>query len=140
MAERLAALGLKPPTKSGESNQQRQERETQEREDRLRQAEAEDAKRDQERQQRLADEQPTPLNTKTTVAKKPPPPPSRKSRADSGSQKTDHQRKPSDRSLEASAEQAGKEQAIRTQQQAQVAETREIEYVICLCSILGRCL
>ncbi|KAG9991381.1 hypothetical protein KCU78_g19751, partial [Aureobasidium melanogenum] len=56
MAERLAALGLRAPTKPAESAQQRQERERKEREDRLRQAEQEDARREEERQQRLAGE------------------------------------------------------------------------------------
>ena len=71
MAERLAALGLKPPLKSGESTHQRQERETKEREDRLRQAEQEDAKRENERQQRLADEQPSAPDISKS-SKKPP--------------------------------------------------------------------
>ena len=125
MAERLAALGLKPPNKAGESTQQRQEREAREREDRLHQAEAEDAKRDQERQRRLADERPSPPSAKSTP-KKPPPPPSRKTRADSGAQR-EAQRKADDDKLEARAEQEGKERAIRDQQQAQAAETKEIE-------------
>jgi len=64
MAERLAALGLKVPSKSGESIQQKQERERKEREDRLRVAEQEDAKREEERQQRLADESISPPASK----------------------------------------------------------------------------
>jgi len=126
MAERLAALGLKPPSKTGESTQQRQEREAREREDRVRQAEAEDVKRDEERQRRLADEQPSPPSSKAT-SKKPPPPPSRKSRADSATQRADAQRKVDEEALNARAEQEGKEQAIRNQQQAQEAETRKME-------------
>lgn len=126
MAERLAALGLKPPSKTGESTQQRQEREAREREDRVRQAEAEDAKRDEERQRRLADEQPSPPTSKA-AAKKPPPPPSRKSRADSATQRADAQRKVDEEALKARAEQEGKEQAIRNQQQAQEAETKAME-------------
>ena len=67
MAERLAKLGLKPPTKTGESSQQRVEREAREREERVKQSEAEDAKREQERQQRLADEQAAPpVGSKST--------------------------------------------------------------------------
>ena len=123
MAERLAALGLKPAAKSGESAQQRQEREERERQTRLRQAEEEDAKREEERQQRLKAEQPTPPNVKATD-KKPPPPPSRKARADSGSQA---KRNVEDEAIKARAEQEGKEQAIRDQQAAQEVETKAME-------------
>ena len=123
MAERLAALGLKPATKPGESAQQRQERENRERQDRLRQAEEEDAKREEERQRRLQAEQPTPLSLKTSE-KKPPPPPSRKARADSGSQL---RRNPEEDTIKAKAEQEGKERAIRNQQAVQEAETKVIE-------------
>ena len=127
MAERLAKLGLKPPAKTSETTQQRLDRETREREDRVRQSEAEDANREQERQQRLADEQ-TPVPTSSKVgSKKPPPPPSRKSRADSATQRADAKRKADEEALRARAEQEGKEQAIRDQQQAQEAETKRIE-------------
>ena len=127
MAERLAKLGLKPPAKTSETTQQRLDRETREREDRVRQSEAEDAKREQERQQRLADEQ-TPIPTSSKVgSKKPPPPPSRKSRADSTTQRGDARRQAGEEALRANAEQEGKEQAIRDQQEAQEAETRRIE-------------
>lgn len=83
MAERLAALGIKVPTKHAESNQQRLEREKKERAAKLRQAEAEDMKREAERQARITEEQagnislsiaPEPKHT----SKNPPPPPSRK--------------------------------------------------------------
>jgi hypothetical protein len=77
MAERLAALGIKAPSKPGETTQQRLEREKKEREDKVRQAEEEDAKREQERQARIADEQGVPPPAVET-AKKPPPPPTRK--------------------------------------------------------------
>ena len=123
MAERLAALGLKPATKPGESAQQRQERENRERQDRLRQAEEEDTKREEERQRRLQAEQPTPPSIKTSE-KKPPPPPSRKARADSGSQS---RRNLGEDAMKARAEQEGKEQAIRDQQAAQEAEIKAIE-------------
>ncbi|KAI4233660.1 MAG: hypothetical protein LQ349_004284 [Xanthoria aureola] len=127
MAERLAALGLKPPSKSGESTQQRQEREARERKDRVRQAEAEDTKREQERQQRLAEEQPTPpVDTKSTP-KKPPPPPVRKGRADSGMQRAEAKQRSEEEAMRARAEQEGKEQAIREQQQAQEAATQQME-------------
>ena len=122
MAERLAALGLKPPTKPGESVQQRQEREAKERQDRVRQAEAEDAKREEERQRRIADEQPSaPEISKST--KKPPPPPVRKNRADSAAQRAEAKR----REEEAEAEQQGKEKAIKDQQRAQESETKAME-------------
>ncbi|KAL8983239.1 MAG: hypothetical protein Q9177_005029, partial [Variospora cf. flavescens] len=127
MAERLAALGLKPPSKPGESAQQRQEREARERQDRVRQAEAEDAKREEERQQRLAEEQPTPPVDPRSTAKKPPPPPVRKGRADSGAQRAEAKRKSEEDAMKARAEQEGKEQAIRGQQQAQEAETQAME-------------
>ncbi|KAI4244466.1 MAG: hypothetical protein L6R40_002933 [Gallowayella cf. fulva] len=127
MAERLAALGLKAPSKSGESTQQRQEREAQERQERVRQAEAEDAKREHERQQRLAEEQPTPpVDTKPTP-KKPPPPPVRKGRADSGAQRAEAKQRADEEAIRARAEQEGKEQAIRDQQQAQEAATQQME-------------
>lgn len=122
MAERLAALGLKPPVKSGESAQQRQERESKERQDRVRQAEAEDAKREEERQQRIAEEQPSAPDISKS-SKKPPPPPVRKNRADSTAQRAEAKRKDE----EAQAEQRGKEQAIKDQQRIQESETRGME-------------
>lgn len=84
MAERLAALGIKAPSKPGETAAQRIERERGERAAKLRQAEADDARRETERQARLAEEQgvpppapaPAPEPSKTE-AKKPPPPPTR---------------------------------------------------------------
>ncbi len=124
MAERLAALGLKPPVKSGESAQQRQERETKERRDRVRQAEEEDAKRENERQRRLADEQPTAPDVSKS-AKKPPPPPVRKSRADSAAQR--ESKRSEEEAINARAEQEGKERAIKDQQQIQANETRAME-------------
>lgn len=80
MAERLTALGIKAPSKAGESTQQRMEREKKERADKLRQAEEEDAKRENERQARIAEEQGKPAvpPVVTKEAKKPPPPPARK--------------------------------------------------------------
>lgn len=126
MAERLAALGLKPATKSGESAQQRQERETKERQDRVRQAEAEDAKREEERQRRLADEQPSAPDVSKS-AKKPPPPPVRKGRADSTAQRAEAKRRDDEDTMRVQAEQEGKEQAIRDQQRVQESQTRGIE-------------
>ncbi|CAI4219219.1 unnamed protein product [Parascedosporium putredinis] len=81
MAERLAALGIKAPSKPGETAAQRLERERAEKAAKLRQAEEEDARREAERQARLADEQgvppPAPEPTKSE-SRKPAPPPSRK--------------------------------------------------------------
>ena len=126
MAERLAALGLKPATKSGESVQQRQEREAKERQDRVRQAEAEDAKREEERQRRLADELPSAPEF-GKPGKKPPPPPTRKNRADSAAQRAEAKRKDDEDALKARAEQEGKEQAIKDQQRLQESQTRSME-------------
>ena len=125
MAERLAALGLRPPTKAGENAEQRQERENRERLDRVKQAEEEDARRESERQRRLADEQPSAPDL-TKFAKKPPPPPTRKSRADSATQKKDLKKTEEDR-LVAEAQREGEEKAIKEQQKVQQVETREIE-------------
>ncbi len=126
MAERLAALGLKPPSKSGESAQQRQEREKKEREDRLRQAEDEDNKREQERQRRLADEQVSPPPVSKPSGKKPPPPPTRKSRAGSTDQVEARNKAEAD-AKKAQLQHEGKEKAIRDQQELQEAESRKIE-------------
>lgn len=126
MAERLAALGLKPPSKSGASAAQRQQQEKQEREERLRQAEAEDRQREQERQRRLADEQVTPPSSSKPSGKKPPPPPTRKSRAGSTDQ-NEAKRKAEDDAKKAQLEHEGKEKAIRDQQQIQESQTRDME-------------
>jgi hypothetical protein len=77
MAERLAALGIKAPSKPGETTAQRMERERGERAAKLRQAEEEDARRDTERQARIAEEQGIPPPAAKADSKKPPPPPSR---------------------------------------------------------------
>ena len=77
MAERLAALGIKTSSKPGETAAQRMERERAERAAKLRQAEEEDARREAERQARLAEEQGI-LASPKGEAKRPPPPPSRK--------------------------------------------------------------
>lgn len=83
MAERLAALGIKAPGKAGETPAQRTERERNERAAKRRQAEEEDAKRDAQRQTRLAEEQGIPPPAAEAAApaqeaKRPPPPPTRK--------------------------------------------------------------
>ncbi|KAI1434344.1 hypothetical protein GGR50DRAFT_662726, partial [Xylaria sp. CBS 124048] len=78
MAERLAALGIKAPSKPGETAAQRIERERAERAAKLRQAEEEDARREAERQARIAEEQGVPPPALKAEGKKPPPPPARK--------------------------------------------------------------
>ncbi|KAM3069189.1 actin organization and endocytosis protein [Clarireedia jacksonii] len=95
MAERLAALGIRAPTKSGETTQQRLEREKNERAAKLKQAEEEDARREAERQARIAEEQgiPPPASETKEVNKKPPPPPSRKAaRSDASERKAEEER------------------------------------------------
>ncbi|KAF2178486.1 hypothetical protein K469DRAFT_642299 [Zopfia rhizophila CBS 207.26] len=121
MAERLAALGLRPPVKAGESAQQRQDREKKEREEKLRQAEEEDARREEERQKRLADESIAPPSTKSS-GKKPPPPPSRKNKAEVAQHDA--------RQAEAEAKRVENEiaeKALREQQEAQEAERKRME-------------
>ncbi|KAK8203043.1 hypothetical protein IWZ01DRAFT_516059 [Phyllosticta capitalensis] len=111
MAERLAALGLRAPVKPGETPQQRAEREQQEREDKRRKAEEEDARREAERQRRLQDEQGVPPPAAKPAGKKPPPaPPSRKVKPDAVDEDTKRA-----------------EQALRDQQEAQEAQTKELE-------------
>ncbi|OAA74123.1 polyA nuclease [Cordyceps fumosorosea ARSEF 2679] len=78
MAERLAALGIKAPSKPGESAAQRADREKAERAAKLKQAEEEDARRETERRARLADEQGVPPPPPAAEAPKPAPPPPRK--------------------------------------------------------------
>lgn len=92
MAERLAALGIKAPSKPGETAAQRMEREKAERAAKLRQAEEEDARRETERQARIADEQGVPPPAPKTEAKKPPPPPSRhRSKGEDASRKAEEE-------------------------------------------------
>lgn len=117
MAERLAALGIKAPSKPGESIQQRQEREKNERATKLRQAEEEDARREAERQARINEEQGIPPPAAAPAApeprgsaKKPPPPPSRKAA------KSD-----------ASERKAEEEQRVLEEQKAQIIATQGLE-------------
>jgi len=109
MAERLAALGIKAPTKPGETTQQRLEREQNEKAAKLRQAEEEDSKRESERQARINEEQGIPPPT-PVEAKKPPPPPSRKpARSDASDRK------------------AIEEQRVLEEQKAQILATADLE-------------
>lgn len=117
MAERLAALGLRAPSKPAESIQQRQDREKQEREAKLRRAEEEDAKREQERQQRINDEFGVPQGSK-----KPAPPAPRKR----GGSIEKHE--PVQAPIEVDhGSNTNTEQGLRDQQQAQKAETKQLE-------------
>jgi len=117
MAERLAALGIKAPAKTGESASQRMERESKERAEKLRQAEEEDAKREAERQARLAEEQGVPPpaieTAPKTAMKKPPPPPSRKAaKSDAG---------------EREAAKKSEEDRVMREQEAQQLATKNME-------------
>ena len=124
MAERLAALGLKAPSKGGETPAQRADRERKEREDKLKQAEEEDAKREQERQARLQGESiapPSPASGKP----KPPPPAPRKNRSESltsEQSQADAEKKRAENQI--------REQALKEQQEGMAQETREMEYVL----------
>lgn len=128
MAERLAALGIKAPTKSGETAAQRMERERSERAAKLRQAEEEDARREADRQARLAEEQglpPPAAEQPKTEAKKPPPPPTRhrgKPEADQEATKKAEE--------DAAAKQA-EEQRLSREHEQQQRETQQLEYVPC---------
>ncbi|KAK8124793.1 uncharacterized protein PG998_000552 [Apiospora kogelbergensis] len=121
MAERLAALGIKAPSKPGESAAQRMERERAERAAKLRQAEEEDARRETERQARIAEEQgvPPPAANEAPKAggKKPPPPPTRKGA------KTDDSAKHAEEEAARKAE----EERLNRESQEQQQETRELE-------------
>ncbi|KAK3302472.1 actin cytoskeleton-regulatory complex protein PAN1 [Chaetomium strumarium] len=120
MAERLAALGIKPPVKPGETAAQRMERERAERAAKLRQAEEEDARREAERQARLAEEQgvppPAPQAPKVEAKKPPPPPASRKAA------KTEDKRAEED----VSAKKA-EEERLEREREEQERATRDLE-------------
>ncbi|KAJ5166603.1 uncharacterized protein N7482_005384 [Penicillium canariense] len=124
IAERMAAAGLKP-SDSSESLSQRQERERREREERVKRAEEEDAKREAERQRRLAEERggpaPAPAAPKAAGKKPPPAPPTRRARTDSADQAD------AKKADEAAREQAVREQAIKEEQEVQEAETKRLE-------------
>ncbi|GJC95718.1 polya nuclease [Colletotrichum higginsianum] len=118
MAERLAALGIKAPTKPGETAAQRMERERAERAAKLRQAEEEDERREAERQARLAEESGAPA----PAAKKPPPPPSRKAAKSDTAEKEASRRAEDDQT----ARQVEEERLAREHEEQQRA-TQELE-------------
>ncbi|KAK8048486.1 hypothetical protein PG994_010216 [Apiospora phragmitis] len=121
MAERLAALGIKAPSKPGETAAQRMERERAERAAKLRQAEEEDARRETERQARIAEEQgvPPPAASEAPKAggKKPPPPPTRKGAKNDDSAKH----------AEEEAAKKAEEERLNRESQEQQRETQELE-------------
>lgn len=125
MAERLAALGIKAPSKLGESAAQRADRERSERAAKLRQAEEEDARRETERQARLAEEQgvPSPAPESPAVEiRKPPPPPTRK-----GVKQEVNSGKKLDEEQAALAAQAAKEQRLAEEHEQQQRETQQMQ-------------
>ncbi|OBT70385.1 hypothetical protein VE03_00095 [Pseudogymnoascus sp. 23342-1-I1] len=128
MAERLAALGIKAPSKSGESTQQRVEREKNERAAKLRQAEEEDAKRENERQARIAQEEGRPAPAAAAagpeVAKKPPPPPTRKAaKSDVSERKVEEDRVHQEHEAQQIATKEMEDDAQR--QEREIAQERE---------------
>ncbi|PHH76025.1 hypothetical protein CDD82_4166 [Ophiocordyceps australis] len=118
MAERLAALGIKAPSKPGESAAQRAEREKAQRAAKLQQAEEEDARREAERQARLAEEQGVPAPAPTSD-KPPPPPPTRKGARLGG--------EGANKSEEAQAARAAQEQKLAHEHEEQQRQTQEME-------------
>ncbi|RKF79574.1 Actin cytoskeleton-regulatory complex protein pan1 [Golovinomyces cichoracearum] len=105
MAERLAALGIRVPTKPGETIQQRLEREKNERALKLRDAEEEDAKREAEQKARenkhdIDSKNPEPKST----IKIPPPPPSRKAIVGDTSKRKSEEQKMTEEKTQASQE------------------------------------
>ncbi|KAH6897013.1 hypothetical protein B0T10DRAFT_171641 [Thelonectria olida] len=126
MAERLAALGIKAPTKSGETAAQRIERERSERAAKLRQAEEEDSRREAERQARLAEEQgippPAPEPAAKPESRKPPPPPTRhrgKNDAADAAKKAEEEA--------AAAAKHAEEERLAQEHEEQQRQTRELE-------------
>lgn len=122
MAERLAALGIKAPSKLGESAAQRADRERSERAAKLRQAEEEDARRDTERQARLAEEQGVPPpgpDSPKAATRKPPPPPTRKG--------VKPEIDAAKRSEEEQAARAAEEQRLAEEHHQQQRETQQME-------------
>lgn len=120
MAERLAALGIKAPSKPGESAAQRAEREQAERAAKLKQAEEEDARREAERQARIADEQgvPVPVSESKPEGKKPPPPPVRGKKVDDGA---------AAREAEAEAAKKAEAERLAREQQEERKATEQLE-------------
>ncbi|KAI1134895.1 hypothetical protein F5Y05DRAFT_396828 [Hypoxylon sp. FL0543] len=126
MAERLAALGIKAPSKPGETAAQRMERERAERAAKLRQAEEEDARREAERQARIAEEQGVPPPVAKAETKKPPPPPSRKGGKSEDATRKAEEEEAARKVQEESARKVEEERLAREHQEQQRA-TQEME-------------
>ncbi|KAI1200041.1 hypothetical protein F5X97DRAFT_294729 [Nemania serpens] len=125
MAERLAALGIKTLSKPGETSAQRIERERAERAAKLRQAEEEDARREAERQARIAEEQGVPPPVIKAEGKKPPPPPIRK-----GGKNDEAVKKAQEEAATRKAEEAARkveEERLAAEQEAQRRATQHLE-------------
>ncbi|KAI1372993.1 hypothetical protein F4677DRAFT_430669 [Hypoxylon crocopeplum] len=126
MAERLAALGIKTSSKSGETVAQRMERERAERAAKLRQAEEEDARREAERQARIAEEQGVPPPVVKTETKKPPPPPARKGgKHEDAARKAEEEEAARKAQEEEAARKAQEEEATRKAQEERLAREHE---------------
>ncbi|KAI9893646.1 MAG: actin organization and endocytosis protein [Vezdaea aestivalis] len=118
MAERLAALGIRPASKPSETSSSRVDREKKEKEEKLRLAEEEDERREKDRQRRLEGEQISPPSPKQSK-KKPAPPPSRKS---TRTQSADLKPK-----TEENARREQEERELRIEQEAQQTARRSME-------------
>ncbi|KAH9906188.1 hypothetical protein F4778DRAFT_769358 [Xylariomycetidae sp. FL2044] len=126
MAERLAALGIKAPSKPGETSAQRTERERAERAAKLRQAEEEDARREAERQARIAEEQGVPPPV-AKESKKPPPPPSRKAAKNEDAARKAEEEEAAKKAEEERLAKEHEEQHLATQQMENEAKEKEDE-------------
>ncbi|KAI0378731.1 hypothetical protein F5Y04DRAFT_261465 [Hypomontagnella monticulosa] len=126
MAERLAALGIKTSSKPGETTAQRMERERAERAAKLRQAEEEDARREAERQARIAEEQGVPPPVAKAETKKPPPPPSRKAAKNEDASRKADEEEAARKAQEDAARKAEEERLAREHEQQQRA-TQQME-------------
>jgi hypothetical protein len=116
MAERLAALGIKSSSKPGETAAQRAEREKAERAAKIRQAEEDDARRERERQARIAEEQGVPPPAPVESAAKPPPPPTRKGAKNDAAER------------EAAEQKAEDEKAVKALEEQRLAEERGAQH------------
>ncbi|KAL7626005.1 actin organization and endocytosis protein [Parahypoxylon ruwenzoriense] len=127
MAERLAALGIKAPSKPGETAAQRMERERAERAAKLRQAEEEDARREAERQARIADEQGVPPPIVKAETKKPPPPPSRKGGKNEDTAKKAEEEEATKKAQEEEAARKAEEERLSREHEEQQRATQQME-------------
>ncbi|GAW21762.1 hypothetical protein ANO14919_112870 [Xylariales sp. No.14919] len=127
MAERLAALGIKAPSKPGETAAQRIERERAERAAKLHQAEEEDARREAERQARIAEEQGVPPPVAKPETKRPPLPPARKGARIDDAAKRAEEEEAARRAEEERLTKEHEEQQRATQQMEDEAKHQEDE-------------